>query len=143
MTDTFQVAESLRLALGLLLRRLKQVPVGSGELTLPQHTALVRLDRGGPATSTELAKQEQISPQSMGATLAALEGHGLIERSPDPADGRRIVLSVSDAGRDLLRIRRTERTKALAKVLASEFTPAELERLKDAAPLIERLAERL
>ncbi len=143
MTDALQVAETLRLSLSLLIRRVKQLPVGSGELTLPQHSALVRLDRGGPATSTELARQEQISPQSMGATLAALEAAGLIERSPDPADGRRILLSVSAGGREELRSRRTARTEALAKVLAAEFTPAELDLLAEAAPLIERLAERL
>ena len=37
-----------------------------------------------PATPGELAKLEQISPQSMGATLASLEARGLVQRRPDP-----------------------------------------------------------
>ena len=95
--DAGQVAAALRVSIGLLLRRLRQVQV-DGELTLPESSALVRLDRGGPATPSALARLEQISPQSMGATLAALEARGLVERHPDPQDGRRSVMSVTDAG---------------------------------------------
>jgi DNA-binding MarR family transcriptional regulator len=101
----------------------------------------VRLDRGGPATPGELAKREQISPQSMGATLAALEARGLVERRPDPQDGRRAVLSVTGAGRDVLRDKRTARTDQLAQALSAGFTQAELRQLMVAAPLLERLAQ--
>ena len=135
-----QVAAALRVSIGLLLRRLRQVHV-DGELTLPESSALVRLDRGGPTTPGELAKLEQISPQSMGATLAALEARGLVERRPDPRDGRRVVLSVTEAGRDLLLDKRNARTRLLAQALSAGFTPAELRLLMAAAPLLERLAQ--
>ena len=114
-----------------------------GELTLPETSALVRLDRGGPATPSELARLEQISPQSMGATLGALEARALIERRPDPADGRRAVMSLTEAGRQMLRHRRDARTQQLARALAAEFTRSELNQLMTAAPLIERLAQRI
>ena len=82
------LAGELRTSMGLLLRRLRQVPA-AGEPTLPETSALARLDRGGPTTASELARAEQISPQSMGATLGALEARGLVGRPSDPADGRR------------------------------------------------------
>jgi DNA-binding MarR family transcriptional regulator len=135
-----QVAAALRVSIGLLLRRLRQVQV-EGELSLPESSALVRLDRGGPTTPGELAKLEQISPQSMGATLAALEARGLVERRADPRDGRRVVLSATEAGRDMLADRRNERTRQLAQALSAGFTPAELSLLMAAAPLLERLAQ--
>ena len=135
-----QVAAALRVSIGLLLRRLRQVRV-EGELTLPESSALVRLDRGGPTTPGELAKLEQISPQSMGATLAALEARGLVERRPDPRDGRRVVLSVTEAGRDVLLDKRNARARQLAQALSAGFTPAELRQLMAAAPLLERLAQ--
>jgi DNA-binding MarR family transcriptional regulator len=138
--DVGQVAAALRVSIGLLLRRLRQVRV-EGELTLPESSALVRLDRGGPATPSELAKREQISPQSMGATLAALEARGLVERRPDPRDGRRAVLSVTAAGRDVLLDKRNARAEQLARALAAGFTPAELRQLMAAVPLLERLAQ--
>ena len=138
--DVHEVAGALRVSIGLLLRRLRQTRT-DGELTLPESSALTRLDRGGPATASALAKLEQISPQSMGATLGALEARGLIERRPDPGDGRRAVLSVTGAGLRLLRDKRNARTEQLAKALSAGFTPAELRLLAAASPLLERLAE--
>ena len=138
--DVHEVAGALRVSIGLLLRRLRQTRT-DGELTLPESSALTRLDRAGPATASALAKLEQISPQSMGATLGALEAKGLIERRPDPGDGRRAVLSVTDAGSRLLRDKRNARTELLAKALSAGFTPAEIQLLAAASPLLERLAE--
>ncbi len=138
--DVEQVAAALRLSIGLLLRRLRQVKA-EGELTLPESSALARLDSGGSTTSAALARLEQISPQSMGATLGALEARGLIERAPDPEDGRRVFLSVTAAGRQALFDRRNAAVTQLAQALAAEFTRAELNQLMASAPLLERLAQ--
>jgi DNA-binding MarR family transcriptional regulator len=138
--DVPEVASALRVSIGLLLRRLRQVQA-DGELTLPESSALTRLDRGGPATSSALARLEQISPQSMGATLSALEARGLVERRPDPGDGRRVVISLSEAGLQALRDKRNARIEQLARALSSGFTRSELQQLMAAAPLLERLAQ--
>jgi DNA-binding MarR family transcriptional regulator len=140
--DVGQLAAVLLVAIGLLRRRLRQVQ-SEGELTLPESSALVRLERGGPATPSALARLEQISPQSMGATLAALESRGLVKRHADPDDGRRSVMSVTEAGRQVLGDRRNKRTEQLARALSSGFTPPELEQLMVAAPLLERLAQNI
>jgi DNA-binding MarR family transcriptional regulator len=140
--DVHQVAGALQVAVGLLRRQLRQAQA-DGELSVPETAALARLDRGGPATASALARLEQISPQSMGATLGGLEARGLLQRRPDPADGRRAVLSVTDAGLQVLRSRRSARTEQLARALSAGFTRAELRQLMAAAPLIERLAQNL
>jgi DNA-binding MarR family transcriptional regulator len=138
--DVTDVAGALRASIGLLLRRLRQTQA-EGELTLPESAALTRLDRGGPSTASALARLEQISPQSMGATLAALEARGLVKRHPDPQDGRRVVLSATESGRQVLQNKRNARTERLAKALAAGFTSSELRQLEAAAPLLERLAQ--
>ena len=135
------VARALLLCMGLLRRRLRQVPVAD-VLTFPETVAMSRLDRGGPAAAADLARQEQISPQSMGATLSELEARGLVKRQPDPDDGRRILLSISATGRRELNRRRNVRVEQLAQGLA-DFTESELARLAVVAPLIERLAYHL
>lgn len=137
--DVVDVAGALHLSLGLLRWRLRQTPVG--ELSLSERSAMTRLNRGGPATAAALARQEGISPQGMGLTLGALEERGLIVRHPDPADGRRVLVSLSDEGSKSLQDKRNMRTEQVAKALSSGFTDAELATLKAAAPLIERLAE--
>ena len=136
-----ELVANLSASIGLLVRRLRQRKA-DGELTMPESACLARLEREGPATSSALAKQEQISPQSMGATLAGLEQRGLVERRPDPADGRKVVMSVTALGRRALQQRRATGTDAMARALASGFTAAELEQLRVAAPLFERLAQR-
>src|ERR1700735_3497804 len=78
--DTGEVALARRVSIGLLLRRLRQTRAEGG-LTVPETSALARLDRSGPATSSALARLEQISPQSMGATLAGLGDSG-VARGP-------------------------------------------------------------
>jgi len=138
--DVNEVAAALRVSIGLFVRRLRQAQP-DGELTLPETSALVRLDRGGPTTPGALAKLEQISAQSMGATLGALEERGLVERRPDPEDGRRVVMSLTGAGLEMLRNRRNARTEELARALSAGFTQAECNQLMAAAPLIERLAQ--
>ncbi|MBO0803491.1 MAG: MarR family transcriptional regulator [Nocardiopsaceae bacterium] len=140
--DALDVAGELRVSVGMLLRKLRQAPQ-QGELSVPESLALSRLDRGGPATSSELARAERISPQSMGTTVAELERRGLVAREKDATDGRRIVLSITEAGRRLAHDRRGARTELIARALGDGFTPAELERLRAAAPLLRRLAERL
>lgn len=67
------------MSIGLFVRLLRQSPV-QGELTLPEVSALSRLERAGTATASELARAEQITPQAMRATLTGLEERGLIER---------------------------------------------------------------
>jgi DNA-binding MarR family transcriptional regulator len=139
VADVTDVAAALRVSVGLLHRRMRQVQP-PGELSLPESSALVRLERCGPATSSALARLEQISPQSMGATLAGLEARGLVERRSDPLDGRRVVLSLTEAGARALRDKRDARTGQLARALSTGFSPAELGKLMAAAPLLERLA---
>ena len=73
----------------------------------------------------------------------ALEARGLIDRRSDPQDGRRVVLSVTGAGRDVLQDKRNARTEAMARALEAGFTPAEVRQLMVVAPLLERLAQSL
>jgi DNA-binding MarR family transcriptional regulator len=137
-----EVASVLRVAAGNLYRRLKQSPL-AGEATLAETSTLGRLERSGPATSSDLARADHISPQSMGVTVAALEERGLIERSRDPLDGRRVVLSITESGRQVVHDKRGARTAMIAAALRDGFTEAELGQLLAAAPLIQRLAEKL
>jgi DNA-binding MarR family transcriptional regulator len=136
------VAAALGASLSLLYRRLRQ-GTSEGELTLPERSALSRLARGGPMTATALARQEQISAQSIGATLATLEHRGLVERQPDPNDGRRITLSLTAAGLASVQAKRAARDARLTQALESDFTSEERAQLLAITPLLERLAEQL
>ena len=140
--DVGEVAGRLRVAVGLVVRKLRQVPV-EGELTLAESSVLARLERFGPATSSDLAREDRISPQSMGVTVATLLERGLIKRSKDPGDGRRIVLSITEVGVRTVHDRRGARTERIAQALRAGFSDDERGQLEASLPLLERLAEQL
>ena len=140
--DVNDVAAALQMSIGLCIRQLRQMPAEGG-LSLPEASALKRLDRSGPGSVTELAKAEQISVQSMGTTLGALEARGFVTRHPHPSDGRRSVLSITKSGTRVLGDKHNARTEQLARALSEGFSPGELRQLMVAAPLIERLAQSL
>jgi DNA-binding MarR family transcriptional regulator len=137
-----EVASALDLSVSLFVRRIRQL-AGSDELTTPEQSTLSRLERGGPATASDLARAEQVTPQAVGPLVAGLEGRGLVMRSPDPKDGRRVLLSVTEPGLEALQNKRGARVERLANVLTEDFSRAELETLHAAALLIERLGEKL
>jgi DNA-binding MarR family transcriptional regulator len=138
---TAELAVELQSAISLLVRRLKAERL-PGELTAPEQTALSRLQRFGPATSAELARAERMTPQSMGSTLGSLEARGLVERSRDPHDGRRILLAATAEGLDHVASKRSARAAQLAGALAT-FDDTERGQLAAVLPLLERLAHQL
>lgn len=136
------VATDLKVVIGRIARRLRQAHA-AGDLTLSEVSVLSRLDREGPAAPGLLAESERVRPQAMGTTLAGLEDRGLVYRTPDPADGRRVVMDLTDAGRTVIHDRRSASIQRLATALEDEFTPAEQRRLLAVLPLLDRLGERL
>ncbi|WP_433203506.1 MarR family winged helix-turn-helix transcriptional regulator [Dactylosporangium sp. CS-047395] len=134
-------AAALQIAVGRLVRRLRQTHV-PGELTLSEASVLSRLDRGGPTAPGELAADERVKPQAMGSTLQTLEQRGLVSRSPDPDDGRRVLMTITGEGARLLNDRRSLKTHALAEAIA-RLSEDERRSLVEAARLLDKLAEEL
>ena len=84
-------------AVGLLVRRVRAVSAAH-ELSWSEAAVMGRLDRDGPATTADLARAEAVRPQSMGATIAALEERGLVARKPHRTDGRQVNIVLTAKG---------------------------------------------
>ena len=134
------LAGELRVLISQLKRRQRE-QTHLGDYTWSQVAALIRLERDGPATVSALARSEGVRPQSMGATVAALEAAGLVKGSPDPADGRQTILSLTDTSRELIRANRAAKEDWLFRTIQNELSPAEQEKLAGALELLKRLAE--
>jgi DNA-binding MarR family transcriptional regulator len=132
------LAHDLRETLGRLVRRLRASP---GALPVAHSTVLSRLDRDGPAGTSDLAAAERMRPQSMAQTVHDLEAAGLILRRPDPDDGRRALVELTPAGLEALTGARARREDWLNEVLERDFTAAERKTLRDALELLERIAD--
>ena len=125
------------MVLGQLMRRLRT----EHRFSLSQGAVLGRLDREGTKSIGDLAVAERVRPQSMTQTISDLEGEGLIARRPDPADGRRILVELTDQGRGTLEADRRHREGWLARAIAEDLSPTEQQTLMEAVTLLRRLAE--
>ena len=134
-------ATELVLALGLLVRRLRSaVPSESLELSWAQMGVMRRLDQEGPATTAELARAEGVKPQSMGATVAALEEMGMVERRAHPTDGRQMNIALTRRGESMRKDARIAKRALMAQAIA-KLDAKEQKKLPAITELIKRLAE--
>lgn len=104
-------------------------------------TRLIRLYRDGPASTSELADAEHVRSQSMTATLTGLDRLGYLARSPDPDDGRRQVITLTESGRARATHRRHVRQEWLAEAIQHHYTEAERHVINEALTLLDRLTE--
>jgi len=134
------LAGELRLTISQLRGRVRE-QTHLGDYTWPQTAVIIRLERDGPATVSALARADGVRSQSMGATVATLEAAGLVKGSPDPADGRQTILSLTDTCRKLLKAKRAAKEDWLFRAIQTKLSPAEQEALATALELLKRLAE--
>jgi DNA-binding MarR family transcriptional regulator len=133
-TEALDFAE----AVGLLVRRLRAA-VAAHELSLTESAVMGRLARDGAATTAELARAEGVKPQSMGATIAALEERGLVERTPDPTDRRQVNIELTVKGLAVRKSVGDAKRTWLAQAVA-QLDKREQETLFAAGEIIRRLA---
>ncbi len=135
MTDgDTRLACDLSLAVMRLARQLRfrrpQSPV-----SLSQLSALATLEKEGPMTPGALAIKERVRPPSMTRVVASLADLGFVDRVAHPDDGRQVLVSVSDAGAELMEAERRASQEWLAQRL-ERLTSADRDTLREAADLI-------
>ena len=136
--DTAALAHDLRLAVMRLSRRLRTQRVDTS-VTLTHLAALSTLKRHGAMSPGELAAHERVQPPSMTRVVVALEGMGLVTRTPHPSDGRQVVIDLTPAAQELLDTEARAREAWLSGQLQS--LPAEDRAvLRQAAVIMDKLA---
>lgn len=134
------LAVELRLLAAQLRRRLRQ-QASAAEWTESQRSVLLRLERQDGASVTELAQAEGVRPQSMGATVSSLMATGYVKGAPDPADGRRTLLSITPLTRKVLRQVRAAREDWLQHAIEARYSATEQKQLAGAVRLLQRLLD--
>ena len=126
-------------AFGLLVRRVRAAAAAQ-ELSLTEAAVMSRLAKDGPATTADLARAESMKPQSMGATIAALEDMGMVERKPHPTDGRQVNIELTSKGEAMRKSAKDAKRTWLAQAIA-QLDERERETLFAAGEIIKRLVE--
>ena len=137
-TDT-GLASELRLSVMRLSRRLRGEREPDNPLSVGALSALGVMFREGECTVGQLAAHERVQPPSMTRTVNCLVEDGYAVRRPHDTDGRQVLVDLTEKGREILLADRRRRTAWLAQRLR-ELAPDERTLLREAAPLIQRLA---
>jgi DNA-binding MarR family transcriptional regulator len=137
-TDVGSLASQLRVSLARLARRLRSEcdPV----VTQTQLAGLATIDRHGPLTAGALAEHEHIRRPTATRLIASLVERGLVERVPDPLDGRVVWLRLTPEGSRHLQGIRRRKDRFLSERL-TRLEPEELETLSRAAVILDRFGE--
>jgi len=136
--DLESIADALRVTIPRLVRKVR-AEGGMQEFT-PSQTAVVRrLAETDGMSVADLARLESVRPQSMSATVAELHDAGIVDRRPDPADGRARLVFLTDAAQAAILRARANKTGWLVNTMRDRLTPAEQRTLGEAAELFERL----
>lgn len=139
-TDTGLAAE-LALAAMRLNRRLANDREPRHDLSITAMAVLADLYRRDAQTIGELARSEHIQAPAMTRTVDHLESDGYVERRRSETDRRRVMVCLSDLGRETVLAGREKSDAWLAQGLA-DLTAEERECLRRAAPILHRLADK-
>ena len=141
LSATHSQTTTLRLQLMALLRRLRRES-DSDDMPLSRLMLLGALLRlGGTASPTELGTVEGLRSSNVAALLRGLEKDGLVVRSADAGDRRRLHVVITDAGIQAVLENRSRREAWLSQAMAACLTAEERALLIAAGVLLERLAE--
>lgn len=140
-TPLSERAVHLRTAIVRMARRLRQEAAAETTgLTPTSLAALATIERHGPITPSEIAEIERVKRPTITRTLACLQREGLIDRTPDPADGRSALVSVNGAGRERLRRLRSRKSAYLARRMR-DLGSEDVETLERAAEILDRMRD--
>lgn len=110
------------------------------KLSFTTLSVLHTLSRKSPMRLTELTANEQVTQSAITQLVTRLERDGLVERRPDPKDGRVVLVHITPSGAMVIDSRRVERIAHLSAFMEG-LTPEERKTIGAALPALRRLAE--
>jgi DNA-binding MarR family transcriptional regulator len=135
------LASELRMSVMRLRRRLANERDPRNDLSIAVMAVLGGLFRYGELTLGELATLERVQPPTMTRKVNFLEDGGYVTRRAHANDGRVVVVSLTDKGRDRVVADRKRRDEWLSRQLR-DLSPEQRDVLRAAAPILQALAER-
>lgn len=139
--NTRQLAAQLRETTTRLVKKLRKQSSTGEKLSLTERSTIALLDQHGWLLPSELASMEKITTQSMSQILNHLFELGYINREPSQTDKRKVIISLSDAGREVLYRVRNEREEWLYTAISDLCTPEERASLNNALSLLKKIIE--
>jgi DNA-binding MarR family transcriptional regulator len=122
--------EALLSAHAVLMKRFAAEDIWA-DVSMREYDVLYTLSRcPGPVRLCDLNRHVLLSQPALSRLADRLAGRGLVERRPDPADGRSVLLSLTEAGRAVQRQIGRQHARGVARAMTAGLDPAELRQLE-------------
>jgi len=139
-----EASDAVRLAMAVFrLRSRIRIEAGLRSTGIPisQLAVLGRIIDEGPVTAAALAAGEHVTQQAIAQSVATLKQRGLVDKQPDPGDGRKSLVTATAAGRKLRETLAVSREEWLTQAVDAAVKPGERPLLREAIELLERIAD--
>jgi DNA-binding MarR family transcriptional regulator len=137
----FQVATQLRITIHRLVKLLRRQTRNEAQLSLTERATLGLLYNEGQMAPSDIARTEKVTTQSMSQVINHLFDVGYIDRTPSDDDKRKVLLSLTPAGRAYVEQVRQDKQEWLTKALHEKVTPAEKDLLREALQILTKLID--
>ncbi len=136
-----QLATDLRTVITRLIKKLRTKNTTGEKLSLTERSVLSLLDEHKEMLPSELAMAEKITSQSMSSILNHLSELGYIKRKESTTDKRKVLISLTREGQNILYKRRHERDEWLSQAIQETFTQREQDMLRKMIEPLSRLID--
>jgi len=136
-----ELAVSLRTTVSRLVKLLRRETRNDAQLSLTERATLGLLYPDNRLAPSDLARTEKVTTQSMSQVINHLAELTYIERTPSGEDKRKVLLSLTPAGRAYIEQIRKDKQEWLAGALQTKTNPQEKAILAQALNIIDKLVD--
>ncbi|WP_448701875.1 MarR family winged helix-turn-helix transcriptional regulator [Mucilaginibacter sp. AW1-3] len=135
------LASELRSVVIRLYKKLRKKSVSAEKLSLTERSTIALIYNNGTMLASELALAEKITTQSMSQVINHLFELELISKTPSETDKRKVLISLTEAGKEVINKARTEKDEWLSDAIADALTPEEHDTLTKALGALTKLVD--
>jgi DNA-binding MarR family transcriptional regulator len=139
--DSTELSSSLRSVIAALHKGLRRQMFSVTNYSMTELATIGHLFRNASLLPTELAALTQVKTQSMSQILKKMEGLGIIERTPSKEDKRKVYISLTALGKEMVEKTRYEKDEWLKGLIEKSLTVKERDMLEKALPVLNKLIE--
>jgi DNA-binding MarR family transcriptional regulator len=136
-----EVAAALRTVIHRLVKLLRRETHEKGPFSLTERSVMGSLYQLGDQPPSTLAQLEKVTSQSMSQIISHLDEAGMIHKTPSGEDKRKVLLSLSPAGRSYVEDARDRKQEWLAHALQRKVSPAEKDVLMESLKILTKIID--
>ncbi|UII25199.1 MarR family transcriptional regulator [Fulvivirga maritima] len=133
------LVDALTTVISGLHKTIKRSFADSSSFSLTELQTIALINRNEKILPSELAHKTKITTPSMSQILKGMEERGIISRTSCVSDKRKVFISLTKAGKDIVEQARFSRNEALRTLIDARLNANEIKLLEQALPILQKL----